>query len=173
MDQALKKTQEYLDYIKAHYFAVQEAWALIKRKCSNMGFVEEDSIRERIDADVLEHDYSKLSMAEFVPYRLEFYPTDAERESPSMGGLAATLYREAWAHHKKYNDHHWQAWTEDNKLAIQDQVRCCVHMVVDWVGMAMQRNNPYSTYYREHKDLIQIPDWAHALVESIFRCLEA
>lgn len=169
MQELLKQTQAYLDYIKKHYACVQEAWALIKEKCSDMDFMKDPGAVQALDREILAHDVSKLSAEEFVPYRCQFFPVDVER-TERVNCVVQELFRRAWKHHQEHNPHHWQNWTQGADRSTQE--RHCIHMVIDWVGMALQRNVPLPQYYREHKDEIIIPPWAHALVEDIFVRLE-
>ncbi len=171
MKELLKQTQAYLDYIKEHYDCVQKAWALIKEKCADLWFVDDEGRPLILDAMVLEHDKSKLSAAEFVPYRRSFYPVESEQDAIGKV-ITKDKFDKAWEHHKANNHHHWQHWTAIQNPGVRVLELHCIHMVVDWVGMAMQRGNPLAQYYRENKDEILIPLWAHEYVEEIFARLE-
>jgi hypothetical protein len=173
MEELLEQTQAYLTYIKEHYEAVQKAWLLIKTKCAHMPFVSNLAVREELDFQVLYHDASKLDLEEFTAYRRKFYPTEFEKSTP---GILETIHRDfeaAWTNHKEQNFHHWQMWTTHLKISPPDQHINCIHMVIDWVGMAIQRGNPLDQYYRQNKAEIHIPEWARVQVEDIFKCLGA
>lgn len=171
MKELLKQTQAYLDYIKEHYDCVQKAWALIKEKCPDLWFVEDEAFRRLLDDMVLRHDESKLSGVEFVPYRCKFFPVESEKNR-IVQHLTEVHFSDAWEHHKASNLHHCQSWTAILNPQARELECHCVHTVVDWVGMALQRGNPLAQYYRNNKDKILIPEWAHALVEVIFTRLE-
>lgn len=171
MKELLKQTQAYLDYVQKHYDCVQKAWTLIKEKCPDLWFVDSAGMPLILDAMVLEHDKSKLSVAEFVPYRRSFYPVESEQD-PVGKVITKDKFNKAWEHHKANNPHHWQHWTAIQNPGVRVLELHCIHMVVDWVGMALQRGNPFAQYYRKNKDEIHIPLWAHEYVEEIFVRLE-
>ena len=161
----IAKTKAYLFYIENHYANVQQAWTTIKDKCSDMSFVKNNGTRHALDAVIREHDISKLDLEEFIPYRKQFYP--ASFEDANDNEIDA---RNAWAHHKMVNTHHWENWT--GRSEHWGQELACVHMVADWVAMSYAKGGTAKEYYEGHKDKIQLPDWAVELIYEIFRRLE-
>ena len=168
MDELLIKTQEYLDYIKEHYENVQKAWKEIQEKCSNMRFVWDDFVWSMIDGAVKIHDESKLSIEEFVPYRMKFFPTEQEKDADKIG----VNFDRAWLHHKEHNSHHPQKWTmrEKFKTPYDDEVDC-VHMVVDWTAMSYRFGSSAHEFYEQNKDNINLPTWAVKFIYEIFKRL--
>lgn len=165
MIEKIQKFREYLDYIEEHYNNVQKAWALINEKCQNKGFrfISDDFVWHTIDAEVKNHDISKLSEEEFTQYRQYFFPCENEVKD----GL---LFAKAWEHHKQENEHHWQTWTvkhEGNPYADA----FLVMNVVDWVAMGFKFGPTAKEYYEENKDGIDLPEWAIELMYKIFDCI--
>jgi len=57
----IKKTQEYLDYLKEHICNVHKAWSEVKRTCHDMSFMLDDFRYFSIESEIDYHDISKLS----------------------------------------------------------------------------------------------------------------
>lgn len=162
MKKKIRKTREYLDYIEEHYDNVQKAWKELQEKCKDMRFVYDDYVWGNIDEAVKEHDLSKLSMWELIPYRIKFFPTEVEK---SANGIA---FAKAWEHHQKENPHHWQNWTKLPKGNPYTWEIHCVHMVIDWMAMGYKFDDTAQAYYENNKDKINIPDYAVKFIYEIF-----
>lgn len=173
MEELLKQTQAYLNYLKEHYAAVKQAWARVQMRCSDFRFVKDDGAREAIGNAVYNHDMSKLSSEEFEPYRRKFFPTSIEAGIllKDVRQVWDDEFSAAWQHHQDHNSHHWQNWAKRNFTCDVSSELYCVHMVLDWVGRAIQRGRPYSQYYLANVGDIHIPEWAHTLVFEIFERL--
>lgn len=158
--EVIEKTRQYLDYIERHYDNVQRAWGEIQEKCGDVFPMTDDILWGVIDSQIKTHDVSKLSQAEFVPYRLVFYPTLAENTGPDD-------MKDAWEHHKKYNRHHWQTWARDKPM---EESFCidCIHMLVDWMAMSYEFGGTARSYYENNCHKIELPDDAIALMNVIF-----
>ena len=82
----------------------------------------------------LTHDLSKFSVIEFAASARYFQgdksPIDAEK--------AEKGYSIAWLHHKGYNKHHWEWWTDfsDNGTVIANKIpsKYVIEMICDWIG---------------------------------------
>jgi len=155
------KTETYLLYLQEHIANVLVCWKEVQAKCKNMRFVYDDYVYCTLCRQIQEHDMSKLSLIEFVPYRQRFFPVDDNER-------AATDFQAAWEHHKKYNPHHWENWTTQTYINPYEAEINCVHMVVDWLAMARNKNNDSAlTYYEKQKADIALPEWADKLVCEI------
>ena len=165
MIQIIQKTKEYLNYIEDHYNSVQKAWKIIQEKCDEkcFPFLYDDFKFFTLDKQIKEHDLSKLSMPEFVPYRQTFFPV-----SPEEKEKAKTDFAMAWEHHKANNDHHWENWTKDKSMGIE---LCVAHNVCDWMAMGMKFNDTARDYYDKNKSKMQIPEWADTMTCEIFDCV--
>lgn len=167
MVETIEATRSYLDYIREHYNNVQKAWVIIQDRCKDKGFAFlYDNYRFfSLDQMIKKHDESKLSKEEFVPYRMKFFPTkydisyveDVEKE-----------FNQAWEHHKKHNDHHWENWVNIEHPYSEVFV---VHNICDWMAMGMKFNDTAKEYYEKNKDKILVPTWADDFICSIFKCI--
>jgi hypothetical protein len=163
MLETIKRTRDYLDYIEEHYNNVQKAWFILKDKCWDMDFIKDRDKFEALDRDIKNHDISKLSLEEFVPYRDKFFKgSDFEED------LIEERFKFAWENHKEMNDHHWQTWTKNNYVDSYMQEVCCVHMVCDWMAMSMKFGDTAKDYYENNKDKIDLPEWSEILMYKIF-----
>ena len=153
----INKTREYLDYVQEHYNNVQRAWKVVKDKCSDMRVVWDGWFFHILNCEIKYHDASKLSAEEFTQYRDAFFPV---AEKKPLGN--------AWEHHKKCNDHHWETWT-NKKYAkpIEWQIHC-THMVIDWMAMGYKFGDTAQEFYEKNKDKIKIPDYAVKFIYEIF-----
>jgi len=156
----INKTREYLDYLEDHIRNVEKAWKILQDKCKNFKFIYDDGSFFYLDAKIKEHDLSKFSEFEFIQYRKAFYPTSHESKYDMS---------EAWEHHKKNNDHHWENWKNSEDA---DQYLCLVHNIVDWMAMGLHLGNTAQEYYENNKDKIKLPKWARNRMYEIFDCLK-
>lgn len=159
----IQKTREYLDYIEEHVLNVQKAWDALKLKCRDMRFIYDDFFYFSISKDIEYHDLSKLSENEFVQYRRAFFPTKTEPKY-ELG--------KAWDHHKAYNPHHWENWTDVYPKCFthpDDWEINCVHMVCDWMAMGYKFGDTAQEYYEKNKEKIKLPDVAVSFIYEIFK----
>lgn len=168
MTQTIRQTEAYLQYVEEHYMNVQRAWALMKKKCSDHAFVTHDLSRKFLDEEVNRHDLSKLSKAEFTPFRRKFFPTSFDIDK----GQIRQEFSLAWIHHQDHNHHHWQRWTKTDYTGAFSQKLHCVHMIVDWVAMGFKFENTARSYFELNHENILIPGWAVRFLYSVFSALE-
>jgi len=76
---------------------------------------------------ILLHDLSKFSCAEYQAYRRKFRPIDGEDPLPDLEWDRALL------HHYNTNQHHPEHWRIDNRL-IPIPDKFVKEMVADWLG---------------------------------------
>lgn len=159
----IEKTREYLDYLEEHCLNIKRAYDILILKCQSHEFFLSAYNRHCLERDVLDHDLSKMSMHELVPYREAFYP---------VAGMEKKSLHKAWEHHKEHNSHHWESWT---KMAIEDTPtwwqRQCIHMVIDWMAMGFKFGDTAESYYRKNQSVISIPLFAEDFLEGIFKKL--
>jgi hypothetical protein len=161
----IAKFREYLDYFERHYDNVQMAWKFINDRCQGKGFrfISDDFVWHSIDAEVLFHDESKLSINEFIQYRRRWFPVEGETQDDYE-------YLCAWEHHKAYNPHHWENWTANQSGSMYADI-FLVSMVIDWVAMGFELGDTAKEYYEKNKEKILLPDWAIKLMYEIFDCI--
>jgi hypothetical protein len=123
---------------------------------------------------LLIHDLSKFSSAEWGPYVRRFY-----------GGCGGVLdkaadseeFRQAWAHHWQNNPHHPELWAGgehgDPYKRAPMPARFLAEMVADWYGAAMaQGKEDCWAWYRKNRDRYPITLDAHEYVEGRLMALQ-
>ena len=150
----IDKTRVYLDYLEEHIENVRLAFCKLSKECEGMHWVGDDYSWHALREEVIHHDLSKFSRAEFVQYRDSFFPvTDFDKADSRMG--------EAWEHHKTENHHHHE--TIENYLDV-------VHMIIDWTAMSYKFGGTAQEYYETNKDKIKLtPDHEKFMYEIFER----
>lgn len=85
---------------------------------------------------VLVHDMSKFSCAEFQTYRRKFRPLEGEEKLPDE------LWDQALLHHYNSNPHHPEYWRIESRL-IPIPDRYIKEMVADWLGASRALNGSW------------------------------
>lgn len=148
----IDKTREYLDYLEDHLNNVKRAFNEVSKACEGMAWVVDDYTWNTLRGEIINHDLSKFSNAEFNQYRKSFYPADPnEKESSGMDA--------AWENHKKNNHHHHE--TAKNYHDI-------VHMVIDWTAMGYKFGDTAQEYYESNKNQIKLSDEHISFMYEIF-----
>ncbi|MDD3121948.1 MAG: DUF5662 family protein [Candidatus Izemoplasmatales bacterium] len=153
--QAVRKRDEYRIYINNHIKNVQFVWrnlhAIDKLKSvlteiHKFTLDEVMNILNTTSSQVMEHDSSKFSKAEFESYRKNFFPIDdAEKEDNVQN------FEKAWDHHKNHNMHHWDWWA-DNGHRETMPISFVLEMCADWIAMSMH-------FYQEHDNKENAIEW--------------
>ena len=157
------KIREYCDYLEEHLENVAWAWKLLQEKCKDMKFVWDDFMYATIESMVEEHDLSKFSAEEFMPYCNKFFCVEGEPNDRTEDEFMA-----AWDHHKEKNKHHWENWA-DKEFYHPYEAEChCVCMVIDWMAMGKKFGDTAQEYYEKNKGRIKLPDWAIRFIYEIF-----
>lgn len=158
---------KYQEYLTGHIGNVIDAVDLIIKHCDDNEFIQEEA--ETLRNIAKDHDKSKYSSAEYIPYLHHFYPTKREEE------LMSEEFECACKHHTATNKHHWDFWLDPNTLELRDipdQDRdyklYCVERVADWLAMACQHNEDKSLWYDINKASIKMPAWAYDFIEYIY-----
>lgn len=113
---------------------------------------------------LLIHDLSKFSPAEWGPYVEHFYSGRPKAETQAA-------FDRAWEHHWRHNPHHPELWVGgpggDPSKHVAMPARFVAEMVADWYGAAMaQGKEDCWAWYRKNRDRYPITDAAHAYVEA-------
>lgn len=122
---------------------------------------------------LLIHDLSKFSRAEWGPYVRRFY-----------GGRGGALdkaadpedFKQAWAHHWQHNPHHPELWAGgeqgDPYKRVRMPERFVAEMVADWYGAARaQGKEDCWAWYRKNHDRYPITNETHAEVQAYLTVL--
>lgn len=135
---------------------------------------------------LLIHDWSKLTLSEWVPYVHQFYNPDGSKRSgvrrPDGGyDLADQPYefQRAWLGHQRRNKHHWQAWVllGDNgqQIAIRMPRRFVREMVADWMGAgrAITGRWEVQTWYEKNRDVMVLHEATREAVDLLVELVSA
>lgn len=120
--------------------AVRHTEALIK----HITYVREAGEKLGVDKAQLEqHDFSKWSYDEFLPYAINFQGD----KSPVLKGNVKEDFARAWLHHIHHNPHHWQHWIFPDGYCPKDAriengvmimpSAYALEMIADWMGASM------------------------------------
>jgi hypothetical protein len=144
---------KYIEYLKEHISNVKKAFNEFINKYE-LNLIQYNKLWN----DVYNHDISKISKDEFEPYMNYFY-VDKDKYKDD--------FNKAWEHHKKYNSHHWENWTQNTK----DWKINCIHNVIDWMAMGYKFNDTAKEYYENNKDKIKLTKEQEEFMYEIFNKL--
>ena len=142
--QLVQKEKENKEYIDDHILHVNIAFndyflILLENQVTNSDdqFMYEFKNAIYDCAELISvHDLSKYSNEEFDAYRLNFYPTTEEKNSPDYSDRIKEIFDPAWVHHYTNNPHHPQYWLDDNKNPIDMELKYIIEMICDWIAMS-------------------------------------
>ena len=149
----IDQTRAYCDYLEEHLTNVAKAFEIVSKACEGMAWVGDGKTWFNIREDVVNHDLSKFSEAEFVQYRNYFFPIDGNKYDMS----------DAWDNHKTMNHHHHETAETESDI---------VHLVVDWLAMSIKFGDTPLSYYNSTKADIDLPDELTELLETILNKVE-
>lgn len=153
--------KQYNEYLEGHISNVQEALELLNTL--DIQFVKDNY--DELKTICQEHDASKYSEEEYIPYREHFYPINDEEK------LKTEAFEQACRHHIKTNKHHWDYWVnDDNELEIPDEQEYklyCVERCCDWLAMSCQHDEVSNGWYNANKESIIMPDYGWELCDEI------
>ncbi len=117
---------------------------------------------------LLIHDLSKFSRAEWTPYVDYFYGSWPREDNDAYERHA---FQAAWRHHWQHNPHHPELWAGgpdgDPYKRVQMPLRFVAEMVADWYGAAMaQGKEDCWAWYRKNYDRYPITLDTHEYVEG-------
>ena len=119
---------------------------------------------------LLIHDASKFSRAEWGPYVRRFF---GGRGSQIDKDADPVEFHMAWRHHWTRNPHHWEYWLpepvcEPQQGPLPIPERYAREMVADWYGAGMAQGKPdVAGWYAQHGDKKLLHADTRALVERL------
>lgn len=114
--------------------------------------------------ELLHHDISKYSEAEYIPYDNYFYGNKSY--------AVTKAFNYAWLHHIHNNPHHWQYWVlqhdDEPEEVLEMPYQFIVEMVCDWWSFSWKSGNLYEIFdwYEKHKNMKLHPN-TRKIVEGI------
>lgn len=114
--------------------------------------------------NLIVHDWSKFTPAEWTPYVNQFYRKDRK---------VAGDFEKAWLHHWHHNSHHWQHWLDikwdgsTRKLPMPESL--VREMVADWMGAGRAITGKWEVHewYDTNKDKIILHEDTRIMVEYL------
>lgn len=158
---------EYDKYLEEHIGAVKRAANWMANNLSAFDELPRQEYKMLVHQVVI-HDSSKRSPAEYGPYDNYFYGIGDEK-----------AFNLAWLHHIHHNPHHWQHWLlvqDDGKsgdpskvIALEMPKIDALEMIADWWSFSWRSGNLSEVFdwYEEHKDGIILHENTRAYVESV------
>lgn len=146
-------------------------WQYLKYLLEHKKNVFKVCIKRKMYIHAITHDLSKFSPTEFIIYAKHFYGTSEEKKNRE-------LWDKAWAHHIKYNKHHWQHWLiyldiPGKGFAIPHAglmpKKYVKQMVCDWEAMGIKFNDSAIEYYNKNKDNIKLCDYSQIYLLSLIQ----
>ena len=127
-------TQEMIDFYekrtKGHIDRVRKNLYNITEKMDDLNKVE-------LMARAKEHDKSKYSKEEYIPYIwITWYHKEKKNGFEYPSGIEK-ITEGAWKHHKKVNSHHPEHYNKPSDMSNED----IAEMVADWMAMSQEFDN--------------------------------
>ena len=137
------------------------AWAVMRHKC----FVLYAGLR--IGAPIgrlITHDMSKFGRAEFGPYARKFY--SGWRGDNSSGYVTPPEWWDAFHHHVRVNDHHWEHWHGEDMSE-----GAILEMVADWFGAGRAYDGKWQAreWYKDHRAVLRLSPITRLEVERVLQ----
>ena len=132
---SFKAHWNYLKYVLEHKY-----WVYVEGRKLGVGRWQ-----------LLCHDLSKFSRAEWSPYVRKFYgkllsPKDKKKHTNQQ---VTYDFKRAWLHHQNVNPHHWQYWFLLNEFGCPEKAlemprEYMLEMVADWRGVSRVKHKNHT-----------------------------
>jgi hypothetical protein len=127
-----KAYEDNVDYIKEHRANVKKAYEYLIK----IGIISADWIE--LKENIENHDISKMSNDEFVPYASYFF-------FPNGKELFKEDFDKAWLHHIHNNPHHWNYWVLVDGVgdikALEMPKVYVYEMICDWLSFSIRNGD--------------------------------
>ena len=132
----LKKEEEYKRYIDTHIANVMKAYDELRHNywinnIYNSDLLEAFDLLDR-EKIILNHDASKYSDAEFLAYRVRWFPATEEEKADADLDEDWEPYAQAWKHHYTHNPHHPEYWISEDGTIRDMPLEYIIEMICDW-----------------------------------------
>jgi len=158
-----KMKRKYIKYLENHKRNVIKAFYQLAQCKDLQWLIFDEYIIGSLWDRVLTHDNDKFHKETFEPYRIHYFPIDAEEWSQNED-----LFLSAWEKHIKNNDHHWQNrqhW-KDEDFNINTEL-ACLENILDWMALCYDNNDHISDYYDNCKKDIHISKKQKSFIDKI------
>lgn len=123
---------------------------------------------------LLVHDLSKFSRAEFFPYLMYFNRRETWEKNPFLKRKVKDKFDRAWLHHIHKNPHHWQYWvlrTDSEGVKVLEMPDKFVReMCADWEGVGACFNKGpghAGRWYLENRSTLALHPHTRLRVEEL------
>ena len=147
-----EKRNEYRKYIDKHRSDVLFAYSnfLVPALKGVRSKQVQDALKAA-GSNIINHDLSKYEEIEFEAYRRHWYPTDFESNDTSFCKDTDGLYKIAWEHHHRVNQHHPEHWYLDKERPSDMPMEFIIEMLCDWWSVGRSNNNSVFDWWKSDK----------------------
>jgi len=128
------------EYIEEHKENILKGYNWIKENCPE---ILNGCNLEELEKNINEHDLSKYSKEEFMPYAMYFF--SGKKDDPKI----KANFDKAWEHHYTNNKHHPEYWGNEEM-----PLEYIIEMICDWWTFSWKNNNlnEIFNYWEECKE---------------------
>lgn len=161
----MDKNAEYTSYLSNHLRGIKSGFNWIKENTPELFIHDGVDYSDIVLKNIINHDYSKVTNIEWIPYREYFYG-DRTQEVKNN-------FNYAWLNHIHNNPHHWQYWIlledEGNLITLEIPYEYIIEMFLDHWSFSWKIDNlsEIENWYTEHKDKIIMNAKSQDLYENI------
>lgn len=145
------RSEEYLNYLETHRnnvaYAYQNDMMDLAMRTDDPELIR--AIRQASNLIPL-HDQSKYGKAEFLGYRMKYYPQDDDPPEDAV----EQFYQKAHDHHVRNNPHHYLYWVQDGKPTAMEYPYI-IEMVCDWLAMSIYEDGDVFEWWKKEKKAIE------------------
>ena len=164
-------TEQYDSYLDEHISNVKKGFDWL---CTNLPQLIPDDVYETIYCNIVNHDASKYSTAEYLPYALYFYGKVPDGFcTAEINQAIDSNFNYAWLHHIHNNPHHWQYWLlqndEDGLNILEMPYEYIIEMICDWWAFSWKSGNltEIFNWYEKNKYIIKLNVNTRTTLEEI------
>jgi len=173
--------RKYCDYLENHLNNIEKAYAYLSDVLKFEDVLWSSDSKIYIEDMLKEHDLSKLSAEEFIPYVDYFHtPLGIKYDIWDDGGKGnwkhykiTSAFDIAVQHHYANNPHHPENWSEVEKETESSEMICNLFcLLVDWMAMSYVNNNTPEQYYMSHREKIKLTSWMEKRLMKWFQMIK-
>ena len=155
--------RDYNEHIENHTLYVLMAFVLIRENLVEERYITENQSYQ-IEKLVSQHDNSKYSKEEWLPYARRFCGPESSNPSPEV----KSDFKQAVKIHKSRNLHHWESLKDYKGNNWKNYI---VELVCDYIAMGWEFDNYICEYYDKVKEEIDLPkkykDYLDSIINNI------
>lgn len=149
--------KKYREYLSSHIKYVEMTYNLLLPSIKKMGLSEQEL--QQLKVNIEEHDKSKFTKEEFIPYCNYFYGDKTEE--------TITEFKKAVHKHETRNPHHLEYWAEKKESMPTIYL---IEMVCDWWSFSLRKKEPLEVleWYNKNKPKMNLSDNECAKIGYLF-----